>query len=154
MGGAAVSITLFEVDELALRWASCHVIPCAAAEPAGEQYVAVIAPAEVISTTSPLQPRRWHAQSASSSEHATFEHEMPMSPHFQSSESEAAETLAGRTRHLSHVAHWAQSTCGGGTTGAGAAGAGTAVRRQSCTSEASAVPSIAAASPSDRLTSW
>ena len=37
MGGAAVSITLFEVDELALRWASCHVIPCAAAVPAGEQ---------------------------------------------------------------------------------------------------------------------
>ena len=129
-------------------------MPWAAAAPAGEQYVAVMAPAEVSSTTSPSHPRRWHAQSASSSEHATFEHETPMLRHFQSSDKEAAETLAGSTRHLSHVAHWAQEACGGGTTGAGATGAGTAVRRQSCTSEASAVPSTAAASPSDRLTSW
>ncbi len=134
------------------RCASCHVIPCAAAAPAGEQYVAVMAPAEVSSTTSPSHPLRWHAQSASSSEHATFEQATPISPHFQSSDNVAAETLAGSTRHLSHAAHWAQSAGGGGTAGAGATGAGTAVRRQSCTSEAS-LPSTAAASPS-RLTSW
>ena len=124
----------------------------AAAALAGEQYVAVIAPAEERRTTSPSHPLRWHAQSGSSSEHATFEQATPISPHFQSSDNVAAETLAGSTRHLSHAAHWAQSAGGGGTAGAGATGAGTAVRRQSCTSEAS-LPSTAAASPS-RLTGW
>jgi hypothetical protein len=154
MGGVLDSIFAFDkAFEEHRRCASCHVIPCAAAAPAGEQYVAVIAPAEDRRTTSPSHPLRWHAQSGSSSEHATFEHETPMSPHFQSSDKDAAETLAGSTRHLSHVAHWAQSAGGGGTTGAGATGAGTAVRRQSCTSEAS-LPFTATASPPDRLTSW
>ena len=42
-GGEADSIYLLAVDALHFRCASCHVIPCAAAAPAGEQYVAVMA---------------------------------------------------------------------------------------------------------------